>query len=61
LREKQTFTSVLEEIPGIGPKRRQALLKQFRSLEGIREATVEELTAVPGMTRRVAEQVKEHL
>jgi excinuclease ABC subunit C len=61
LREKKTLTSTLEEIPGIGPKRRQALLKHFGSLESIREATVEELMAVPGMTRRAAEQVKEHL
>ncbi len=61
LREKKILTSTLEEIPGIGPKRRQALLKHFGSLESIREATVEELMAVPGMTRRAAEQVKEHL
>jgi excinuclease ABC subunit C len=61
LREKKTLTSTLEEIPGIGPKRRQALFKHFGSLEGIREATVEELMAVPDMTRRTAEQVKEHL
>jgi len=61
LREKKTLTSTLEEIPGIGPKRRQSLLKHFGSLEGIREATMEELMALPGMTRRVAEQVKEHL
>jgi excinuclease ABC subunit C len=61
LREKKTLTSTLEEIPGIGPKRRQALLKHFGSLENIREATAEELMAVPGMTRRAAEQVKEHL
>jgi excinuclease ABC subunit C len=61
LREKKTLTSTLEEIPGIGPKRRQALLKHFGALEGIRKATVEELMAVPGMTRRAAEQVKEHL
>ena len=61
LREKKTLTSTLEEISGIGPKRRQALLKHFGSLEGIREATVEELVAAPGMTRRAAEQVKEHL
>jgi excinuclease ABC subunit C len=61
LREKKTLTSTLEEIPGIGPKRRQALFKHFGSLEGIREATVEELMAVPGMTPRTAEQVKEHL
>ncbi len=61
LREKKTLTSTLEDIPGIGPKRRQALLKHFGSLEGIREATMEELMALPGMTRGAAEQVKEHL
>jgi excinuclease ABC subunit C len=61
LRGKKTLTSALEEIPGIGPRRRQALLKHFGSLEGIREATVEELMVAPGMTRRAAEQVKEHL
>jgi excinuclease ABC subunit C len=61
LRGKKTLSSTLEEIPGIGPKRRQALLKHFGSLEGIREATVEELMAVPGMTRRAVEQVREHL
>ena len=61
LREKKTLTSTLEEIPGIGPRRRQALLKHFGSLEGIRQAPVEELMAVPGMTHRTAEQVKEHL
>lgn len=61
LREKKTLTSTLEEIPGIGSKRRQALLKHFGSLERIREATLEELMTAPGMTRRAAEQVKEHL
>jgi excinuclease ABC subunit C len=61
LREKKTLASTLEEIPGIGPRRRQALLKHFGSLEGIREATMEELMALPGMTRGAAEQVKEHL
>ena len=61
LRGKKTLTSTLEEVPSVGPKRRQALLKHFGSLESIREATVEELTAVPGMTRQAAERVKEHL
>jgi excinuclease ABC subunit C len=61
LRAKRTFASTLEEIPNIGPKRRQALLKHFGSLESIREATLEELMAVPGMTHQAAEQVKEHL
>jgi excinuclease ABC subunit C len=61
LREKKTLTSTLEEIPGIGPRRRQALLKHFGSLENIRQAPIEELMAVPGMTHRTAEQVKEYL
>ncbi|NIO68293.1 MAG: excinuclease ABC subunit UvrC [Anaerolineae bacterium] len=61
LREKKTLTSTLEEIPGIGPKRRQALLKHFGSLEGIRQASLEELAAVAGMSRAAAQQVKEFL
>src|SRR5207253_2840369 len=54
LRSKSTFTSTLDEIPGIGPKRKRALLKAFGSLDGIRAASVDELTAVPGMTRKSA-------
>jgi excinuclease ABC subunit C len=61
LREKQSIASQLDEIKGIGPKRRQALLKQFGSVDGIRNATVEELQKVGGMTRRAAEQVKASL
>jgi excinuclease ABC subunit C len=61
LREKKALTSTLEEIPGIGPKRRQALLKRFGSLQGIRQASLEELAAVPGMSRAAAQQVKEFL
>ncbi|MCS6841899.1 MAG: excinuclease ABC subunit UvrC [Roseiflexus sp.] len=58
LRSKSATASRLEEIPGIGPKRRQLLLKRFGSLEGIRNATVDELAAVPGMTRKAAEELK---
>jgi excinuclease ABC subunit C len=61
LREKTGIASQLDEIPGIGTRRRQALLKQFGSLEAIRAASVDELSAVPGMTRRAAEQVKKAL
>jgi len=61
LRDKQTIASELESVPGIGPKRRRLLLKHFGSLEAIREASVEELAAVPGMTRQAAEQIKEYL
>jgi excinuclease ABC subunit C len=58
LRTKSNFASTLDDIPGIGPKRRQALFRAFGSLEGIRAASLEELAAVPGMTRKSAEQIK---
>jgi len=61
LRQKDSLASTLEEIPGIGPRRRQSLLKAFGSLDAIRQASIEELAAVQGMTRRVAEQVKANL
>lgn len=61
LRRKRSLASTLEEIPGIGPKRRRSLLKRFGSIEAIREATVEELATVEGMNRSAAEQVKEYL
>ena len=60
-RSKQGLASTLEAIPGIGPERRKALLKAFGSMDRIRNATVDELAAVQGMTRRVAERVKESL
>lgn len=55
------LASQLDAIPGIGPTRRKALLKRFGSLDGIREATVEEIASVRGMTREVAQAVKENL
>jgi excinuclease ABC subunit C len=58
LRTKSALSSTLEEIPGIGPKRRRALLTKFGSLDGIRAASVEELASVPGMTRKSAEELK---
>ena len=61
LREKKGLTSILDEIPGIGPKRRQALLKHFGSVDAIRVASIEELAEVQGMSRGVAERVKEYL
>jgi excinuclease ABC subunit C len=57
-RSKTTFQSRLDEIPGVGPKRKQALLRHFGSLKGIQEAPTEELLAVPGISRTVAEQIK---
>ncbi|MFV9503103.1 MAG: excinuclease ABC subunit UvrC [Oscillochloridaceae bacterium umkhey_bin13] len=61
LRGKGALRSQLEEIPGIGPKRKKALLKAFGSLDGIRNATVDEIAAVPGMNRKAAEQLKSML
>lgn len=60
-RTKLGLASRLETIPGIGPARRKALLRHFGSIEAIRNASLEELAAVPGMTRSAAEQVKAHL
>ena len=53
--------SALYPIPGIGPTRRKALLRRFGSLDGIRDATLEELLGVRGMTRAAAEAVKARL
>ena len=61
LRRREGLTSTLDEIPGIGAKRRQALLKHFGSLEAVREASVEQLVGVRGMNREVARRVKEYL
>jgi len=61
IRKRQTFTSALDSIPGIGPKRKRALLKQFGSVQAIREASIEELITTRGMSKNLAQKVKEHL
>jgi len=61
LRDKRLHGSTLEEIPGIGPRRKRLLLRTFGSIDAIRRAKPEELAAVPTMTRKLAEQVLEHL
>ena len=60
-RARESLRTLLEEIPGIGPRRKQALLRHFGSLDAIRQASVDELARVPGMTRRAAEEVKRFL
>ena len=60
-RAKTGIASQLDEIPGVGPSRRKALLKHFGSLEGIRAASVDEIAAAPGVPRDVAIAIKEHL
>jgi len=61
LRKKQTFASALDTVPGIGPKRKRALIRQFGSVKAIREASLEELAAAKGMTRSLAKKIKESL
>ena len=57
LRSKGQVKSVLDDIPGVGPARRKALMRRFKSLEDIRNATVEELLTLPEMNRRAAEEI----
>ena len=59
LRSKQQVHSVLDDIPNIGQTRRKALMRQFQSLEKIREATVEQLREVDGMNEKAARSVYE--
>jgi excinuclease ABC subunit C len=61
LRRKGFVTSALDNIPGIGPKRKKALLKKFSSVEAIKGASLEELSQMEGMTLTLAKKVKEEL
>ena len=60
-RAKESLRGVLDEIPGIGPRRKQTLLRHFGSLDAIRQASVDDLARLPGMNRKVAETVKQHI
>ena len=57
LRSKTQVKSVLDDIPGVGPARRKALMRHFKSLQEIRQATVEELMEIPEMKERTAEEI----
>jgi excinuclease ABC subunit C len=61
LRSKRNLASVLEELPGIGPGKRRALLRQLGSLRAVREASPEQLAAVPGISARDAEAIRRFL
>jgi excinuclease ABC subunit C len=61
VRGKRALHSVFEDVPGIGPARKKALLKRFGSVRRIREASVEEVAETPGIGRNVAERLKQHL
>ncbi|GIW71472.1 MAG: UvrABC system protein C [Planctomycetota bacterium] len=57
LRRSRALRAGIEEVPGIGPKRRRLLFQHFGSLRALREATVEQIAACPGITRRQAEAI----
>ena len=57
LRSKAQVKSVLDDIPGVGPSRRKALMRHFGSIGEIREATVEKLCEVPEIPEHIAQQI----
>ena len=57
LRNKKQVHSILDDIPGVGPARRKALMREFKSIEGIREATVEQLSQVDTISEKVAKDI----
>ena len=60
-RGKASLHSRLDDVPGIGPKRRRALLERFGSLRGVQSATIEEIAAVRGFTVALARRVKDEI
>ena len=60
-RSSQSFQSSLDLIPGIGPKKRRALLRKFGSIKNIRGSSLEEIATTPGVTLKLAEQILDHI
>jgi excinuclease ABC subunit C len=58
---RESFVSAFDGIPGIGPRRKRALLKRFGSVQAVREASLQEMVATSGMTEKLARKVKESL
>ena len=61
VRRRQAFGSVLDAVPGIGPGRKRALLKRFGSVRAMQRASLDDLARVSGMSRALAQKVKEYL
>jgi excinuclease ABC subunit C len=61
LHRKKSLTSIMDGIPGIGPRRKSALLRQFGSIQRIREASIDELVAAAGVSSTQAKKIKEYL
>ena len=58
LRAKKSIRSAFDDLPGVGPKRKRELLKVFGSIKRVRDAPVEQIAAVPGIGRALAERIK---
>ena len=56
-KEDSRFKSLLEEIPGLGPKRKQVLLKHFGGLQGLKNAGQDEIKKIPGINKTLAEAI----
>jgi len=57
--KKRSFSSVLDDINGLGPQKKKALLKRFGSVQNIREASIDEIAAVKGINHSLAFRIKE--
>jgi excinuclease ABC subunit C len=58
LRAKRSVRSAFDDLPGVGPKRKRELLKVFGSVKRVRDAPVEQIAAVPGISRSLAQRIK---
>ncbi|MSQ40873.1 MAG: excinuclease ABC subunit UvrC [Dehalococcoidia bacterium] len=61
VRSRESIRSALDDVPGIGPRRKRALMLRFGTVRAIREAASDDLAAVPGMTQSLAQKVKDYL
>ncbi|HEY7738599.1 MAG TPA: helix-hairpin-helix domain-containing protein, partial [Candidatus Limnocylindria bacterium] len=61
VRGRRALSSIFDEMPGIGPARKAALMKRFGSVRALRDASVEDIAAVPLMSQALAESVKSAL
>jgi len=61
LRRKRLSASILDEVPGVGEVRKRALLRAFPNTTGLRSASIDEIAAVPGINRKVAENVHSYM
>jgi excinuclease ABC subunit C len=61
LRQRASVSSSLDAVPGVGPKRKKALIRKFGSVRGLREAAVDEIGKVEGISQRLALEIKKAL